>query len=151
MYLRICLAFLPIILIVQTAHAEGFKCNLSHVTTVGVNSSYEDELNANANVEFFLAIDDKTGGGTSSACTNSGCDNADILVLKRDGGDINNFRTIVLVSTLDMQLWTLEGFGERGKYRAVAVSINGGLSQSRFGECTKMSQPATTAALERHH
>jgi hypothetical protein len=60
------------------------------------------------------------------------------LVLKHQDDDHNIFRSILLVSRSASELWSLESYGDPNKYRAVAVSINGQLSQSRFGQCVRI-------------
>lgn len=135
---RICWALVMLIPLSQSANAAGFKCTLNHTTRVGASGSYEDENSKSTTVDFFLAIDEKDGTGTSSVCNQTACDNSELLVLKHQDDDHNIFRSILLVSRSASELWSLESYGDPNKYRAVAVSINGQLSQSRFGQCVRI-------------
>lgn len=94
----------------------------------------------NLNVDFFLAIDNKARKGTSSICTKAGCTDSDIVIIEDNDSDDNIRRSINLLTDFGAQLWSLESYRDPNKYRAVAVSISGQLSVSRFGECTRMIQ-----------
>jgi hypothetical protein len=132
---------LVLVLVSQSAYAEGFKCTLNHVTRVGANSSYEDDTSANLNTDFFLAIDEKTGRGTSSSCTRSGCsNNSDVIVLEQHDGDADMLRSFRLLTDSGVKLWSLESYTDPNKYKAIVVSINSQLSESRFGDCVRMIQ-----------
>jgi hypothetical protein len=113
---------------------------LNHVTRVGADGSYQDGDRENLNVDFFLAIDNKARKGTSSICTKSGCTDSDIVILEENDSEDNILRSINLLTDFGAQLWSLENYRDPNKYRAVAVSISGQLSVSRFGECTRMMQ-----------
>lgn len=133
--------FLAVVLCSQTAYATGLKCTLNHVTRVGANSSYQDDGGENLNVDFFLAIDEKTGKGTSSSCTLSGCGgNSDLVVLENHDSNTNTLRSIRLLTDSGFELWSLESYQDPNKFKAVAVSISGQLTESRFGECVRMIQ-----------
>jgi hypothetical protein len=131
---------LAAILFSQSAYAEGFKCRLNHVTRVGANSSYEDDTSANKNMDFFLAFDEKTQKGTSSSCTSAGCKNSDIIVLEQHDSSTDVLRSIRLLSDFGVVLWSLESYGDPNRFRAISASINGQLSESRFGECVRVIQ-----------
>jgi hypothetical protein len=137
---RIHLWSFALVLFSQSAHSEGFKCTLNHVTRVGADGSYQDGDRENLNVDFFLAIDNKARKGTSSICTKSGCTDSDIVILEENDSEDNILRSMNLLTDSGAQLWSLESYRDPNKYRAVAVSINGQLSVSRFGECTRIIQ-----------
>jgi hypothetical protein len=132
---------------VQPALAQGFKCSLNHVTRVGADRSYQDNVYENSNLDFFLALDEKTGKANSSVCTKLGCNNSsDALILEDNDNDANPLRSIRVLSDSGLQMWSLESYRDSTKYQAVVVSIDGQLAVSRFGECTKILQSANTAA-----
>jgi hypothetical protein len=140
---RVQLGILAVLIFCQSAYAEGFKCTLHHVTNVGPNSSYQDDTGANPNTDFFLALDEKSGKGTSSSCTPSGCtENSDVVIIERHDDDADLVRSIRLLSDSGFILWSLEGYRDAKRYKVTSVSVNGQLSQSRFGECTKIIQSA---------
>lgn len=148
MHLRILTSAFAAALLSQSAFAQGFKCTLSHVTRIGADSSYQDNVYENSNLDFFLALDEKTGKAKSSACTKLGCNDTDVVILEDDDNDASALRSIRLVADSGAQLWSLESYGDSAKYRAVVVSIDGQLAVSRFGECTRMAHPANAAARE---
>ena len=152
MYWRALTSFLAVALLSQSASAQGLKCTLNHVTRTGADSSYQDNVYENSNLDFFLALDEKSGKARSSVCTKLGCNDADVIILEATNANNNDakaLRSIRLLSDSGAQLWSLESYGDSGKYHAVVVSIDGQLSVSRFGECARMLQPGNTAALER--
>lgn len=149
MHLRIPASVFAFALLSQSAYAQGFKCTLNHVTRIGADSSYQDSVYENTNLDFFLALDEKAGKAKSSACTKAGCNDADVVILEDNDNNAGALHSIRLLSDSGAQLWSLESYGDSGKYHAIVVSIDGQLSVSRFGECTRMLTSANTAALER--
>src|SRR5262245_27069644 len=86
---RYAVAILLALTISPIAQAETYRCTLPHVLTVTDKGRQEDNKSANANTEFFLAIDKPSSPGaiergTSSYCTQAVCSKSfDIIVSLR--------------------------------------------------------------------
>jgi hypothetical protein len=129
--------FLASMLPSEFAVAETYRCIMNHEISVGANSSFDDNKEANKGQEFFIAIDNKTQKGTFSTCTESGCgaNGYDVDVILRYEADERSPRRGLRFIVERYQLWSLDGRKDTSDFVATSVWASERKSSTSFGSC----------------